>query len=224
MLYEDFYSQFIDSYNEGDNDAASLALMRELGNILVKKREDFVYLLNESEIPATTEMSDAELIDLFVENVGKSPQLTLGASLLANIENAQTSFDGEKQVSDDAVKAGYSCMMCYFNGDNYSNVAADPVTAIAQGVGELSKLGTTVASGAQKRKFGLSDTAAQRQQARSEIIKQVIAQRTAQVEAAQKKKETQEKTTRTLLIVGGIVIGLTALGVAIYMMRKKAGK
>ena len=57
MLYEDFYSQFIDSYNEGDNDAASLALMRELGNILVKKREDFVYLLNESEIPATTEMS-----------------------------------------------------------------------------------------------------------------------------------------------------------------------
>ena len=220
MLYEDFYSQFIDSYNEGDNDAASLALMRELGNILVKKREDFVYLLNESEIPATTEMSDAELVDLFVENVGKSPQLTLGASLLANIENAQTSFDGEKQVSDDAVKAGYSCMMCYFNGEDYSNAAA----AIAQSVGELAKLGTTVASGAQKRKFGLSDTAAQRQQARSEIIKQVIAQRTAQVEAAQKKKETQEKTTRTLLIVGGIVVGLTALGVAIYMMRKKAGK
>ena len=72
--------------------------------------------------------------------------------------------------------------------------------------------------------YTLTPTCTPLPQARSEIIKQVIAQRTAQVEAAQKKKEAQEKTTRTLLIVGGIVVGLTALGVAIYMMRKKAGK
>jgi F0F1-type ATP synthase assembly protein I len=65
------------------------------------------------------------------------------------------------------------------------------------------------------------DTAAQKQQARSEIVKQVIAQRQAQIEAAQKEKETQQKTTRTLLIVGGVVVGLTILGVAVYMMRKR---
>ena len=221
MLYEDLYSQFIESYNEGDKDAASIALLRELGNIMVTKRDDFVYLLNESEIPASADMSDAELVNLFVENVGKNPKLTLGASYLATMENTEENFDGEKRVSDDAVKAGYSCMMCYFNGDDYSNVAADPVTAIAQGVGELSKLGTTIASGQQKKKFGAMDTAAQKQQARSEIIKQVIAQRQAQVEAAQKQKETQQKTTRTLLIVGGVVVGLAILGVAIYMIRKR---
>jgi hypothetical protein len=220
MLYEDLYSQFIDSYNEGDNNTASLALMRELGNILVTKREDFVYLLNESDIPATADMSDAELVNLFVDNIGTNPKLTLGASLLANMENADTNFDGEKRIDDDAVKAGYSCMMCYFNGEDYSN-AIDPVTAIAQGVGELSKLGTTISSGQQKKKYGAMDTAAQKQQARSEIVKQVIAQRQAQIEAAQKEKETQQKTTRTLLIVGGVVVGLTILGVAVYMMRKR---
>jgi hypothetical protein len=217
MLYEDLYSQFIDSYNEGDTDDATLALMREMGNIMVTKRDDFVYLLNESEIPATADMPDAELVNLFVDNLGTNQKLTLGSSLLANLENAKVGFDGDKQASDDAVKAGYSCMMCYFNGEEHSNAAA----AIAQGVGELAKLGTSISQGQQKRKFGATDTVMQRQQARSEMVRQVIAQRQAQIEAAQKKKETQEKTTRTLLIVSGVVVALGIVGVAIYVMRKK---
>lgn len=219
MVYEDLYSSFIDNYNAGDKQAASIALLRELGNILVKRRDDFVYLLNESEIPATADMTDAQLVDLFIENVGKNQKLTLGSSLLVNMQNANTNFDGE--VDDDAVKAGYSCLMSCFYGDNYSNAGADPITAIASSVGELSKLGTTIAQGQQKKKYGALDVASQQQQARAAITQQIIAQRQAQIEAAQKEKEAQSKTMRTILIVGGVVVGLAVLGGVIYMIRKK---
>ena len=216
MLTEDLYSEFIDSYNEGNMNDASIAMVRELGNILVHKREDFIYLLNESDIPATADMTDSKLVDLFVDNVGKNKKLTLGSSLLVNMQNAETNFDGEKEVNDDAVKAGYSCLMCSFSGEDYSN-AADPVTAIAQGVGEVAKLGTTISSGQQKKKYGALDTAAQKQQARSEMINQILANR----QEEERTKSAKQKTTRTLLIVGGVVLGLAILGFTIYMIRKR---
>ena len=67
MLIEDLYESFVESYNEGDIKSASLALMKELGNILVKQKIDFVNLLNESDVPASIEMNDSELVNLFIK-------------------------------------------------------------------------------------------------------------------------------------------------------------
>jgi hypothetical protein len=220
MLYADLFSSFIGSYNEGDIKSASIALMRELGNILVKKKDDFVHLLNDSEIPATIDMTDVRLVDLFVQNVPNNPKLALGASLLVNTHNKEMGFDGEGELNDDCVKAGYSCIMSYFNDEGYSN-AIDPVTAIAQGVGELSKLGTTIASGQQKKKYGSLDAAQQKQAAKSAMIQQILAQRQAQLETSQKEKESRAKTTKTLLIVSGVVVGLAIIGLVIYKIKNK---
>lgn len=223
MLQEDIYSSFVDSYNAGDIKSATMSLMRELGNILVRQKDDFVAMLNESGIPATADMTDVSLVNLFVDNVGKNPKLALGASLLVNIHNAQMGFDGEKQVDDDAVKAGYSCIMSCFNGEGYSN-AVDPVSAVAEAVGEGAKLGQVISQGQQKKKYGAMDTAQQKQAAKSAMVSQVLAQRQAELETQQKAKESASKTTKTLIIVGGAIVGLAIISTVIYMMRKRAGK
>ena len=114
MLQENLYSSFVESYNDGDMKTATLSLMKELGNIFVRNKEDFVYLLNESGIPATMEMTDSNLIDLFIANIGRSRKLVLGASMLVNMHNKQMGFDGDEELSDIGVKGGYSAICSYF--------------------------------------------------------------------------------------------------------------
>lgn len=224
MLVEDLYESFIESYNEGDIKSASLSLMKELGNILVKQKVDFVNLLNESGIPASIEMKDSELINLFIKNIDSNKKLILGSALLVNMHNKQMGFDGEEEMNDDAVKAAFATIDEYFNfsEDEYSNaVSGNVVGAIAQGVGELSKLGTKSLEGRQKKKYGALDLAKQKSEAKAAITQQVLAKRQAEIEAAQKEKEAKAKTTRTLLIVGGAVVGIAILGIIIYKLKKR---
>lgn len=218
MLYADLFSSFVDSYNEGDIKSATIALMRELGNILVKKKDDFVHLLNDSEIPATVDMTDVRLVDLFVQNVPNNPKLALGASLLVNTHNKEMGFDGEGELNDDCVKAGYSCIMSYFNDEGYSNGIGEAIAGAVQGVAGAA---TTIAQGQQKKKYGATDIAQQKQAAKSAMVEQIMAQRQAQLDAAQKEKDRKAKTTKTILIVSGIVVGLAILGFVIYKIKSK---
>lgn len=224
MLIEDLYESFVESYNEGDIKSASLALMKELGNILVKQKIDFVNLLNESDIPASIEMNDSELVNLFIKNIDTNKKLMLGSALLVNMHNKQIGFDGDEEINDDGVKAAFAAIDEYFNfsEDEYSNAVSGAVVgAVAQGVGELSKLGTTALQGRQKKKYGALDIAKQKSEAKAAMTQQILAQRQAQIEAAQKEKEAKAKTTRTLLIVGGVVIGVAILGIIIYKVKKR---
>lgn len=222
MLIEDLYESFVESYNEGDIKSASLALMKELGNILVKQKIDFVNLLNESDIPASIEMNDSELVNLFIKNIDTNKKLMLGSALLINMHNKQMGFDGDEEINDDAVKAAFATIDEYFNFDEYSNaVSPEVVGAVAQGVGELSKLGTTALQGRQKKKYGGLDIAKQKSEAKAAMTQQILAQRQAQIEAAQKEKDTKAKTTRTLLIVGGAILSIAILGIIIYKVRKR---
>ena len=224
MLIEDLYESFVESYNEGDIKSASLALMKELGNILVKQKIDFVNLLNESGVPASIEMNDSELVNLFIKNIDTNKKLMLGSALLVNMHNKQMGFDGDEEINDDGVKAAFAAIDEYFNfgEDEYSNAVSGAVVgAVAQGVGELSKLGTTALQGRQKKKYGALDIAKQKSEAKAAMTQQILAQRQAQIEAAQKEKDTKAKTTRTLLIVGGAILGIAILGIIIYKVRKK---
>ena len=54
--------------NANDNDGANGVVMRELANILVREKQDFVDLLVYSGINATMKMPDSELVDLFIAN------------------------------------------------------------------------------------------------------------------------------------------------------------
>jgi hypothetical protein len=128
-------------------------------------------------------------------------------------------MDGESEMDDACVKAGYHTLKVYFGSpsENYSNV----VGAIAQGVGEVAKLGSKISEGRQKKKFGAMDLAAKQQDAKAVITQQLLAQRQAQIEAEKSKQEISSKTKRTILIVGGSVVGLAIIGFILYKLKKK---
>jgi len=220
MLYEDFLSDFNISIENNDLISANNALMKELGNILVRKKQDFVDLLNESGISASINDSDLKLVNSFVNNVSSNRKLMLGASLLSQMHNKQMNFDGEEELSNEGVKNGYLVMKNYFFDENYSNVSAEVVGAIAQGVGELSKLGTTALQGQQKKKYGGQDIALRKEEAKQQMIQSILAQKQQKLEAAKKAEEEKAKTKRLIYIIGGSVLGLAILGLVIYSIKK----
>lgn len=222
MLYEDFLSEFNVSVENDDLFSANRALMKELGNILVRKKQDFVDLLNESGIPASINDSDLDLVNLFINNISYNRKLMLGASLLTQMHNKQMGFDGEEELSDIGVKNGYQVMRSYFIGEEYSNaVDAATVGAIAQGVGELTKLGNTALLGLQKKKYGGLDIAQKKEESKQQMIQAILAQKQQKLDAAKKVAEEKAKTKRLIYIVGGSVLGLAVLGLVIYSIKKR---
>ncbi len=233
MLYDDYYSEFSDSFAQKDLQGANNALMKELGNILVRKRIDFVDLLNESGIAATVDMSDLKLVDLFIENAPFNRNLIIGASMLVNQHNKQLGFDGEDEISDDGVKAVYVTLTSYFSGDDEESNAEGKAKKSKEGGGGAGILGsiagivqggsqvaTKVMEGQQKQKFGALDLVSKQQDAKAAMSQQIVAQRQLQMEAAQKQKEQRAKTIKISLIVGGVVVGLGLIGLTVYLIKK----
>jgi hypothetical protein len=225
MLYSDFYNDFLSSYDNKDLEGSVTSLLSEVGNIIVTNRGDFEDLLTESGVVGDfSTMSDAQLVDAYIENINNNKDLQLGTSMLVNFHNKQSNMDGESEMDDACVKAGYHTLKVYFGSpsENYSNaIAVDPVSAVAKGVGEVAKLGSKISEGRQKKKFGAMDLASKKQDARATITQQILAQRQAQIEAQKSKQEANAKKTRTILIVGGSIVGLAIVGFIIYKLKKK---
>ena len=91
---EDF-SRFETEYNNGDLAKANFILMQSLADFLVKEREDFVHLLNESGIQASASESDTELIKKYVDGL-VNRKLLLGTAMLLNMHKAKMGFDGDE--------------------------------------------------------------------------------------------------------------------------------
>jgi hypothetical protein len=224
MLYTDFCDDFNICLNKGDYASANEVLMHELGSTLIRRKKDFVHLLNESGISGDINDSDSELIDKFVNNVPYNKNLMVGASLLVNMQNKEVNFDGNAKLSDENVKNGYHVMKTYFIDENYSN-AIDPITAIAEGIGKGLeggfKLGTTVQEGKNKKKYGGLDIAQKQQEAKQAMIASALQAKQANLAARQKDEENKTKTKKLVYLIGGSLLGLIVLGVTVYQIRKK---
>lgn len=234
MLYDtNNYSQFVSSYQEGDIASANTALMKELASILVRNRQDFLDLLNESGIPATADMGDITLVDLFVNNIGKNKNLILGSSMLINMHNKQMGFDGEDELSDEGVKAGYEVMCSYF-ADDYSYgegiigastlqgaAGGGYVGAIAGAIGDIAKTTGKLSDAKVKKRYGVTDAASKQQEAKAAMMQQLLAAKQAEQDNATKRAAQKSKNTRILLIVGGAVVLIAALGITWYMVSKR---
>lgn len=216
MILDDFYSNFNHSLESGDLKSANKKLMYELGRIFVQNKNEFVDLLNESEIPATVDMNDVRLIDLYVDNINKNKKLMLGTSILVNVHNQKLSADGDNYLDDENIKDTYRSLNSYYT-DDYSN----SVGAIAGAVGEVAKLGGKISEGQQKKKYGASDLATKKEDTKQALIQSVLAGQQATMEATRKRQEQQAKTTKTLLIVGGVILGLAIVLGGIYMIKKR---
>jgi hypothetical protein len=224
MLYTDFCEDFNVCLNKGDYTSANEVLMHELGATLVRRKKDFVHLLNESGVPGEMGDSDLELIDRFVTNVPYNKNLMVGASLLVNMQNKEVNFDGDAKLSDENVKNGYHVMKTYFIDENYSN-AIDPVTAIAEGIGKGLeggfKLGTSIQEGKNKKKYGGLDIAQKQQEAKQAMIAAALQAKQANLAAKQKDEENKAKTKKLVYLIGGSLLGLIVLGVTVYQIRKR---
>jgi hypothetical protein len=214
MLYTDFCNEFNVCIEKGDYETANQLISRELGASLAKRRSDFVSLLKGSGVPANIFNSDIELINKFVENVPYNNKLRVGAALLVNSENQEIGFDGKKQINKENVRNCYRVMTNQYKNERHSNLAADPVSAIAQGVGELSKLGTTALQGKQQKRGSGLDYAKSKDAQRAEMLKSLADKKKAE-------SESKSKSNRLLMIVGGSLLGIVVLGVTFYKLKKK---
>lgn len=230
-MYSSFDDNLQDFAERGKMRSAYHVMIAELGKVLASDKKSFVDLLNESGVSATLEDSPRVLANKYVDNICENKKLMLGTSLLLQMKNQTSSADGETKLSDEGVKTGYFVMRDYlsYNGDQYSNLAADPISAVAQGVGELAKLSSTAVEGGQKlryaKKYGaldkVSELANKREETRLALIQAQMKQKEAEAEAEKKKDEQRQKTNRTILIVTAVVVVLAIGGAIVYKLKSK---
>ena len=235
MTTADFCKDFNSSIDAGDVNGATYSLMKELGRILVRHKQDFVDLLNESGISASINDNDAVLVNHFVENVSTNPKLVLGASLLTQMHNKQMGFDGTSEISDDGVKNGYYAMQSYFDADEYSYVDTGGIGAstlkggatggtaglVVGAIGDIAKATSKISEGSQKRKYGGIDYLSKKQDAKTAMVQAALAQRQAQIDATNKTQERNAKTKRLTYIIGGSVLGVAIIATVIILLVKK---
>jgi len=207
MLYNDFCSEFNVCIDKGDYNTADALISRELGASLANNKMVFVDLLNESGINASINDSNIELVNKFVDNVPINAKLRLGASLLVNSQNQEVGFDGKKSIDKTNVRNCYRVMT-----NRYSNFVSPDV--IASAVQTAGQLGDTVIKGQQRKKFGGLDIAQQREAQRAEIMKTIADKKKAEA-------EQKSKTRKVLMIVGGSLLGLVVITVAVLKLKKK---
>ena len=224
LVYYSFDDKLQMYAEQGKTRSAYHLIIQELGKTLGSDKKSFVDLLKNSGIDASMQDSPKLLAEKYANNICSNRKLMLGTSLLVQMKNQMSGADGQQTLSDEGVKTGYFVLRDYIGFDSYSNLAGDPVSAVAQGVGELAKLGTTVAQGAQKRKFGALDSASavaqKRQETKVALIQAQMKQKELDAEAQKKSEEQRNKTNRTILIVTGVVAVLAIAGALVYKFKK----
>lgn len=224
---------------------ANHLIMRELAKSLIRDKSEFVDLLVYSGIPADVNMSDIELVDRYINNVDKNEKLIVGSAFLVNKNNQTVAFDGESEISDANVKHTVLILNSYFDGtpppeidpnedfystsesfnqhvEQYENFGdGGGLGAIADMVKTVGGVAGTTIEGIRKKKSGGLDLATKKQDAKQQMISQIMDKRKAELEAKTEKSKTVSKTTKTLLIVGGSIVGLVVIGLVIYAIKKK---
>ena len=220
MLVTNFNNDLVKHIESEDIENANKLLMTELGNILVREKSDFIDMLNESDIEADDSMSDAQLIELFIDNTD-SKSVLVGASLLAQHHNKQMSFDGENEINDEGVKSGVAVMDSYFNDvipdEEYSYIAPFLLGGLVRGAKKL--FGRNKDRNQSSRRSGPSS----RQIAEQEMRRQVAMQKQIALEQQKRALEAQKAKQKmnTILIGGGALVLLVVVGAIIYVKKKK---
>lgn len=228
MSKSNYYKELADYLKQHDLEKANRVVMNELANLLVKKREDFVFLLQNSGLNANNDMFDGELVDLFLSNIHNNKKLLLGTAFFISHNNKTENFDGESEHNESGLKATTKVLYNYFDAANYDtyNTSEDEETsnvvgAIAGAVGSLATLGSGIVAGQQKKKYGVSDLLAKKQEAKTQMVQAILAQREAQQAAAKQKQEIQAKQKKIIIVVTGITLLAATIGIVIYFNKKK---
>ena len=223
-----YYSELSHYLKQHDLEKANRVVMNEIANLFVKKREDFIFLLKNSQISADENMTDGELIDLFLANIHNNKKLLLGTAFFISHNNKLQNFDGDSEHNESGIKATTKVLYNYFDAEQYDEYNSDKdeetsnvVGAIAGAVGGLANLGSGLLAGQQKKKYGATDLLAKKQEAKTQMVQAILAQRQAQQAAAQQKEKEQSKQKKIMIIVTGALLVTAIIGTIIYFKTKK---
>lgn len=190
-------------------------IMQQMANILATEKDSFVDLLEANEIPIDS-MEDTKLIDIYVDNLPDDDSLKACTAYLLNEK-----INGEKKVDDRQVKSIFDVIFDFWN-EPKSEIAGTGV------VKSITDLGGKFADLQAQKKYGASTILAKKQDARTEMLKTLQAQKQAQIDAQknmldQEKVKTEAKSKRinTIIIASSIVVGLGIIGTLIYFLKRK---
>jgi hypothetical protein len=232
----EFHSKLAEYIKTKNLRNANDLIMTELGKCLVKNKGEFVDLLNYSGISASSAMTDAQLIALYISNIVDNEKLLIGTAYLVNKSNEMVSFDGESEISDTGVKRTIQILYNYFedeptnaeqdpnedfysSSEDYSNAAA-VVGAIATAVGQGAELGSTITKARQRKKYGVLDTAQKQLDAKQALIQSVIAQKQAQTDLQKTSTEAKTKKLKIWAMLGGGIVIVSIIAFVIYKKNK----
>lgn len=216
----DFYKDLSGYIKTHDTANANRLVMEELGRSLASDRENFVEILKNAGLLVKEDASTLELVSLFTDNVHKNKKLALGASYLVNHKYRTVGADGEEEISESGVKAAYKVMEDHFSAAGPIAVPTGFGSAIATALGKGAQLGNTLAQNSAQKKRGAQMSLDKSRDAHSQIINGILASRQAEADAKTKKQESDSKTLRASLYVGGALIAIIA-GIILYKKLKK---
>jgi len=219
MLTGDFEDTLVGYIENEDIENANKVLMTELGNDLVRNKQDFVDMLTESGVEADNSMSNRQLIEIFIDNTDNK-DLLVGASLLTQIHNKKLGFEGDSYVSDDGVKSGVAVMDGYFNDvvpdEEYSYIAPFLIKPL---IGGIKKLFNKKVNKQDRQRVGAGYQALAERQMREQVaLKQKL-------ELERRKRVMEEKKAKkkmnTMIIVGSAILLTIIVGGIIYVKTRK---
>lgn len=226
MGSEDFYKKFTAYVKANRSNEANMVLMRELGRIMINKREDFIYMLKYSGVDVPENISDINLIELFLKNIYINQRIILGTSFLIAENNKMSSFDGEEYTSNICADAVHKSLKNYFFDTSKENMYG----SLFEGEETSNFEGDTDnlfysqdADNFQKRinkPIPKRDTQRElfkkKMSAKHSLIEGVVDVRQKEADAL---KET-EKQKRLKLIIGSSLIGATIIAISVYAIIK----
>lgn len=227
MESTEYYKELAAYIKEHDLEKANRVIMQELANIFVKKREDFIYMLTNAGLDANKDMTDGQLIDLFLDNVHSNKKLLLGTAFLVAHNNKVVSFDGDEEISESGLKATHKVLYNYFDAHEYDNFDSEnysnAVAAIAGALGAGAKLGSAIVEKKglnQKQQIASTELMGKKAEAKQQLVQSILAQRQAEQAGKLAKQESIDKNKKIALIIGGSLLGLAVVGFIIYKVKK----
>jgi hypothetical protein len=215
-----FYSNLTSAIKNRDIPTANKVIMSEVGDSIVNDRENFIDLLRSSNIHIEDSSSDADLVYSFIDNLPNNDDLMVNTAYYVNHKNSDLNFDGSRDVDGLGVKACHKAMKLNFDAGGLATSLANNAGSGWGGFANtLAQTGAGIYSDVKNKKNAFDNTLAKQKEAKDEIVRTIVAQRQAQVDAKNKLILEKQKTQRTMLIVGGVGVVLL-IGLAIYKLNK----
>jgi hypothetical protein len=181
-------------------------LMNQLGKVVHDDKDAFIDLLEVSGVPVES-TDDTKLIDIYVENISENDDLKVCSAYL--LTEKMFGIDG---VTNREVCRRYDVLNNHWEG--FSNFGWGEV------VNKAVDFGKKAYEGQQQKKTSATDMAQKKAEAKTEMIKSLLAQKQAKEEKEKANIEAKQKTKKAWIIGGSIVGGLAVIGLIVYLVKR----